>query len=108
MPRERPPASIKMPRTKSPSMAELSWTFTFQKLSRMDDAKKVQEQSKDGVKVRLVKLIPDDDPWDVGLQLVYPKGGPAFESFQSWLVNNDIYLENVRTHRQVRPPAAGK
>src|SRR5262249_46477686 len=65
---------------------------------------------KDGVIVRLVRLNPDDDPWDVEIKLEYPnpKDGPHFESFQSWLVNNDIYLEHRRTHAKRRTPQVGK
>jgi hypothetical protein len=84
--------------------------FTFDKLTRIIKRSQAREQVKDGVTVRLARLNPDDDPWDVEIKLAYPnpKDGPHFESFQSWLVNNDIYLEHHRIHVKRRPPQGGK
>src|SRR5262249_8811671 len=31
--------------------------------------------------------------WTLGFRLGYPPGGPDFESFESWLVNNEIRLQ---------------
>jgi hypothetical protein len=44
----------------------------------------------------------------VGLLLEYPADGPKFESFQSWLVNNEIYLEKEKDGiKQHFPPNLG-
>jgi hypothetical protein len=69
-------------------------TFTFENLTPGE--KKTQE----GITVRLNKFNWEDDPWDLGIVLDYPgAGGIKFESYQSWLVNNQIYLENKRSKR---------
>jgi hypothetical protein len=56
---------------------------------------KVQKQvPEQGITVALTRLTPlDTDHWQVEVALTYPPGGPKFESFQSWLVNNRIWLE---------------
>jgi hypothetical protein len=72
-------------------------TFTF------DNLNKTGTQVKGGVSMRLVQVKSDDDPWDIEVELEYPKEGPRFESYQSWLVNNTIYLEHRRSHVKRRP-----
>jgi hypothetical protein len=69
----------------------------------VDSLNKVGAQTKDGVTMRLAKVNSDDDPWDIDIELAYPKQGPRFESYQSWLVNNSIYLEHRRSHVKRRP-----
>jgi hypothetical protein len=82
-------------------------TFTFDKLSRIEKAKEVQTQTQDGVTARLFKLLPDEDRWRVQLLLTYPRVGPRFESYQSWLVNNEISLEKKRGTSRERPVRGG-
>lgn len=68
-------------------------TFTFDKLDKYDPKKGV-EQTREGVTVQLDRLsTKDPELWTIGFALKYPAGGPKFESFQSSLVNNRIYLE---------------
>jgi hypothetical protein len=62
-------------------------TFTFDKLA------KDEKQKQEGVTVTVSELTTDQDRWTVGIVLDYPPGGPEFESFQSWLVNNRIALD---------------
>jgi hypothetical protein len=81
-------------------------TFTFDKLSRIAKSNQARRQTREGVTVRLYRLIPDDDPWDVGIALHYPPAGPKFDSYQSWLSNNDIYLESLHG-RSIRRPVQG-
>jgi hypothetical protein len=50
------------------------------------------EKTKEGVTVRITRVATDDDPWDVGVSLRYAMAGPKFESYQSWLLNNEISL----------------
>ncbi len=61
--------------------------FRFDKLAK--GAKKTQE----GITVTLSDLTTEEDRWTVRVALDYPAGGPEFESFQSWLVYNQIHLE---------------
>jgi hypothetical protein len=62
-------------------------TFLFDKLAKGE--KKTQE----GITVALSDLTTEEDRWTVRVGLDYPAGGPEFESFQSWLVYNQIHLE---------------
>jgi hypothetical protein len=82
-------------------------TFTFGRLGKIDKAGLAQKQEQDGVTVRLNKLLPGDDPLDVEVALAYPAEGPKFESYQSWLVNNDIYLARLKGGAPVRPLPGG-
>jgi hypothetical protein len=60
--------------------------FTFDKVA------KGEELTKEGVNVQIKQLKTDEQLWTVGFLLKYPPGGPQFESFQSWLVNNQAFL----------------
>jgi hypothetical protein len=61
---------------------------------RFPGLKKQSQTPADGITVALTKLTElDTDHWQVEVSLTYPPGGPKFESFQSWLVNNRIWLE---------------
>lgn len=68
--------------------------FTFNDLAAART--KSREVQQEGVKVTLSQFSGKDksDLWTFGLKLDYPAGGPNFESFQSWVVNNQAYLEN--------------
>jgi hypothetical protein len=71
-------------------------TFTFDKLAKIEKRADARTEAQEGVTVHLRELRIDDgaDPiWTIGFLLEYPPDGPRFESFQSWLVNNEIYLE---------------
>lgn len=74
--------------------------FTFDKLDKYDPKKGI-EQTKEGVTVHLDKLSAKEkaELWTIGFALKYPTGGPKFESFQSSLVNNRIYLQNAKNQR---------
>jgi hypothetical protein len=60
-------------------------TFTFDDL-------KVAEQTQKGVSVKLSKVNLTPDLWTMEMTLDYPATGPNFESFEAWLVYNEIYL----------------
>jgi hypothetical protein len=71
-------------------------TFTFPTLGKLQANRKDRKMTKEGVSVELSTLdLPDtkDDVWKIEATLEYPPGGPKFESFESWLVYNEIYLE---------------
>lgn len=69
--------------------------FTFDKLAKVDKqapADKLPAKTQDGVTVKLREFTTESDLWTIGVLLEYPPGGPDFESFESWLVNNKAYL----------------
>jgi hypothetical protein len=77
--------------------------FTFDKLKQDDESRK---QTQDGVTVTLTEVKAtgeeDDRIWTLGVQVEYPEGGPQFESFQSTLVNNEVYLEKDKGETKER------
>jgi hypothetical protein len=72
-------------------------TFTFEKLTEIPKPAQAQKLVQEGITVTLNKLQVEDDRWMLEVVLDYPPGGPKFESFQSWLGNNKIYAENVKS-----------
>ncbi len=71
-------------------------TFTFDNLAKIEKRTDARKQTQEGVTVHLRELRVEtggDNIWTIGFLLEYPPAGPKFESFQSWLVNNEIYLE---------------
>jgi hypothetical protein len=60
----------------------------------LDQAEK-QQVIQDGVTCTITKVdLKSTDHWSVRVSLEYPPGGPKFESYQSWVVNNEMVLEN--------------
>ncbi len=87
-------------------------SYTFDNLTKIDKAANARKETKEGVTVHLRELRNegegDDQVWTVGVLLEYPADGPKFESFQSWVVNNDIYLEKEKDGiKQKFPPNLG-
>ncbi len=82
-------------------------TFTFDHLNDYgkDTPKRDWQQVRDGVAARLREFTRDTEAWTVGLTLEYPPDSPDFESFESWLVNNQAFLEKKATGK--RYPANG-
>jgi hypothetical protein len=70
-------------------------TFVFDDLGPVKGGKPGQprKQTREGVTVSVNEFTTEDQRWTVGLLLEYPPEDPDFESFESWLVNNKIYLE---------------
>ncbi len=71
--------------------------FSFDKLAQTDKktpTSKLPVISQEGVTVRMRDFAVEPDIWTVSFLLEYPDGGPEFESFESWLVNNKIQLVN--------------
>jgi hypothetical protein len=60
--------------------------FTFDKLA------KGETQTQENVQVAIKNFIEGKELWTVDVSLKYPPGGPKFESFQTWLLNNQAYL----------------
>jgi hypothetical protein len=70
-------------------------TFEFDTLAK-EKAAKEAKQTQEGVTVRLSKIdLSEKTHWTVVVSLDYPSNGPKFESFQSWVVNNEIQLHRT-------------
>jgi len=86
-------------------------TFTFDKLGKINKREQERKESQKGVTLRLRELRPEQEGeesiWAAGLTLEYPVEGPKFESFQSWLLNNEFYLEKEKDGVRIRFPAYG-
>jgi hypothetical protein len=76
-------------------------TFTFAQLKPIGQAGQEISQTQEGIRASLRKITVDEDRWTVEVGLDYPPGGPAFQSYQSWLGNNAIALE--RGGKRVTP-----
>jgi hypothetical protein len=74
-------------------------TFSFDKLGKIEKLSEALVDTKEGVSVRLRKFQIEGDAgdqlWTAEVRLQYPEDGPKFESFQSWMVNNEMHLEKV-------------
>jgi hypothetical protein len=68
--------------------------FEFDTLAKEKTVKE-PKQTKDGVTVRLSRLDLAADHWTIEVSLEYPEKGPQFESFQSWVVNNECFLKKA-------------
>lgn len=77
-------------------------TFTFDKLKPLSPSNKPLTQTQEQVRVSLSEIATDTDRWTVEVTIDNPPGGLVFESFQSWLVNNAIYLEKGAGNKKQR------
>ncbi len=83
-------------------------SFTWDKLAKIDKKADYRKKTNKGVSVTLRELRREgaagDQVWTVGLYLEYPADGPKFESFQSWIVNNEIHLVGEKDGLKQRMP----
>jgi hypothetical protein len=97
------PLRIEAPRRSADKLSELKGTisvvgpskllsFTFDKLADKPSGRK---ETKEGVTVTLRDFQVEPERWAVGIALDYPPDTPDFESFESWLVNNEIFLQKA-------------
>jgi hypothetical protein len=73
-------------------------TFTFDTLERLEKARAAGEeprQQKDGVACRVTRVVLAKDHWTVQVTIEYPPGNRQLDSFQSWVVNNEMALESI-------------
>jgi hypothetical protein len=71
-------------------------TFTFPTLDRLEKAPAdapERAQTQDGVGCRVGKVVLEKNRWSVQVRLDLPPGGKRLESYQSWVVNNEMWLE---------------
>ena len=68
-------------------------TFDFPStLAEMVKDPRAREVVREGVTVKVDKLDLAKDHWSLVVALEYPADGPQFESFESWLVHNEMRL----------------
>ena len=76
----------------------LAFTFPSLKPAKTEPLRQEQE----GVAVSLTRILAKSERWTFDVLIENPPGGPKFESYQSWLDNNQIYLEKgAGQNRQV-------
>ncbi|HEY2146785.1 MAG TPA: hypothetical protein VGH32_02540, partial [Pirellulales bacterium] len=63
-------------------------TFTF------DALEPGRNLTQENVVCRVSKVVTSDDHWSVEIMLDYPEGNVKLDSYQSWVVNNEIHLES--------------
>jgi hypothetical protein len=69
-------------------------TFAFDKsLAEIKKDPKLGEMSLEGVTVKVSNLELAKDHWTVLMSSEYPADGPQFESFESWLIFNEMSLK---------------
>ncbi len=70
-------------------------SFVFDKtLAELEKDPKAREIRQDGVTVNVSHLELKKDHWTIVMGVEYPADGPQFESFESWLIFNEILLKN--------------
>ena len=67
-------------------------TFSFDALTAAPGDARLQ-QTQEEVECRVARVVEEDDRWSVAIELEYPEGNVHLDSYQSWVVNNEIYLE---------------
>ncbi|MBV9124162.1 MAG: hypothetical protein JO112_12460 [Planctomycetes bacterium] len=76
-------------------------TFTLDDLAAVKGGQPNLQKTQEGVTLKVRGLSTGPDGWIVSLVLTYPAEGPEFESFESWLANNEISLEKKGTRQRV-------
>jgi hypothetical protein len=79
-------------------------TFTFEALDRLEKAAPEAPErrlTQEGVTCRLGKIVLAKDRWTVQVFLDYPPGNRQLESYQSWVVNNELALESADGKRRL-------
>jgi hypothetical protein len=77
--------------------------FTFDRLDRLDKDINLRSLAQEGVTCRISKLILAKDRWTVQVSLDYPPGGVTLESYQSWVVNNEMTLVSPDRAKRLDP-----
>jgi hypothetical protein len=71
--------------------------FSFGPLDQLRSAgpdNPLVRSTQEGVVCRVSKVTAADDHWSVQITLDYPEGNVKLDSYQSWVVNNEIRLED--------------
>jgi hypothetical protein len=73
-------------------------TFSFDTLDRLE---KGVTQQKEGVTCRISRMVLARDHWTIQVTLDYPLGNKELESYQSWVVNNEMTLQSLDGKKQL-------
>lgn len=76
--------------------------FAFGTLDKLDKGQSPLQLMQEGTTARLAKINLKSDPWTVQLHVTV-KGSPQFESHQSWLVHNEVYLQTADGKTRLAP-----
>lgn len=68
-------------------------TFRFENLQPNAKGQRPLVLKQEGIAVKLARIVQQPDRWSFDIIIENPPGGPVFESYQSWLDNNQIVLE---------------
>jgi hypothetical protein len=78
-------------------------SFAFDKtLEEMKKDPKAREMTQEGVTVKVANMELEKDHWTLVMSVEYPADGPQFESFESWLVFNELTLKNKGNDKAFR------
>jgi hypothetical protein len=72
-------------------------TFAFPHLKALKKGEAPIEQVREGVRVSLAQVKTASRLWSVEVHIENPPGNPPFESYQSWLNNNRIWLQQGKS-----------
>jgi hypothetical protein len=73
--------------------------FRFPGIKNAGGPHGVVSRRRGGVTVSLVRVARDKGELRVEISVAYETGGPAFESHRTWLLHNDVYLEDAARNR---------
>src|SRR5262249_13801168 len=76
-------------------------TFEFDALDQLENDAKRREKDHGGVECKVTKLKLEKDRWSIQVSVTLPQGGPEFETYQSWVVNNELTLRQVGGNQAV-------
>ncbi len=77
--------------------------FAYDRLDQLDKDANRRSLTQEGVSCRISKLTLARDHWTVQVALEYPPGGVKLDSYQSWVVNNDMALVSIDGARRLTP-----
>ena len=69
-------------------------SFVFDKTLAEMKKDGLREMSQEGVTVKVANLELEKSHWTLVMGLEYPADGPQFESFESWLIFNELALKS--------------
>lgn len=76
--------------------------FRFSSLDQLEKAPlagQLRQQKLEGINCKILKVTLANDRWSVQVALDTPPGGEKLDSYQSWIVNNEMALEDA-THKK--------
>jgi hypothetical protein len=78
-------------------------TFTFEPLDQLEKAAPEggRQLTQEGVICKIGKMVLARERWTVRVELRYPEGNKKLDSFQSWVVNNEMVLVSTDGKRRL-------